>query len=269
MLLLLQDKKQQQGSKRAVTLPPNRRLGVTVPCQNQGRRDEVLSRHHAEAGCVHVGTYGLPDFCLSVEVARAFPSGVRRSSRLSRRCPPRSTAAKLQSACQVDQWKGSWSVGQAPTRCPGGGTGVRTRLLDARLMSRGGRAGRPSQSPKPRSSSRADIPVPSQLPSCQLSDLHPWMPFFSSCLAHRARAGREYHPHLSACATAAAVLCGSPQIWRVSLCVLRWGPKTAELQARILMVFPRGRGLRCEGSAALTLAEQRSGLAVNGWVWLK
>lgn len=63
---------------------------------------------------------------------------------------------------------------------------------------------------------------------------------FPSCLAHRARAARECHPHhLSACATAAAVLCGFSQIWRVSLCVLRWAPKTAELQIRILMGFPR------------------------------
>jgi hypothetical protein len=55
------------------------------------------------------------------------------------------------------------------------------------------------------------------LPSCQLSDLdaHPFA--LSCCLDHRAQAAREYHPQLPACATAAAVLCGNPQIRGVSL----------------------------------------------------
>lgn len=116
MLLLLQDKKrQQQGSKRAVTLPPNRRLGVTVPCQNQGRRNEVLSRHHAEAGCVHVpyltravcrlGCPGLSpfqaacgDWKLSLSSMPATEHALQRNFKVP---------------AQVDQRKGGWSVGQA------------------------------------------------------------------------------------------------------------------------------------------------------------
>lgn len=111
-----QDKKrQQQGSKRAVTLPPNRRLGVTVPCQNQGRRNEVLSRHHAEAGCVHVpyltravcrlGCPGLSpfqaacgDWKLSLSSMPATEHALQRNFKVP---------------AQVDQRKGGWSVGQA------------------------------------------------------------------------------------------------------------------------------------------------------------
>lgn len=127
-------------------------------------------------------------------------------------------------------------------RCPGGGTGVRTRLLDARLMSARRTSGdggflTKSALKAPLITSRRSRP-PAQAVSYQIY-IH-GCHSFPSCLAHRARAARECHPHhLSACATAAAVLCGFPQIWRVSLCVLRWAPKTAELQIRILMGFPR------------------------------
>lgn len=132
------------------------------------------------------------------------------------------------------------------------GCAAELRRMDERGWRLSGQVG--PQQPR---SSRADVPVP-QLNDAKLSVIRFTSmdaTSFPSCLAHRAQAGREYHPHLSACATAAAVLCG-PQNGRASLPDIDGFPQRSWIERR-------------ECSAALTLGEQRPGLAVNGWVWLK
>lgn len=212
----------------------------------------MLRRHHAEAGCVHVPD--LPTWlCLSVGLPGPFQAACGEP--LSRRCPPRSTARpnfKVPVKSISEKEAGQWArpgTDEVSGRRHGSqdtvvGCAAELRRMDERGWRLSGQVG--PQQPR---SSRADVPVP-QLNDAQLSVIRftsTDATSFPSCLAHRAQAGREYHPHLSACATAAAVLCGFPQIWRVSLRVcLRvscWAPKTAELHFRILMVFPRGRGL--------------------------
>ena len=82
--MLLQDKKATAGQQASCHTFSNWRLGATVPRQNQGKRNEVLSRHHTEAGYLHV--------CMSVGLG---PFQVAYGVALSRRCPPRSTAANI------------------------------------------------------------------------------------------------------------------------------------------------------------------------------
>jgi hypothetical protein len=184
--------------------------------------------------------------------AGPFPSGVRSCSSSSmpatEQCSETSKAGRVESLSQLKKrLVGGPGTDEVSGRRHGSKVGHgcwNGCAAELRRTSGGWRLSDQSRPSQPRSHKQT---FPS--PAAKLSVIRFYMPSFCSlscCPDRRAQAAREYHPQLPACATAAAVLCGYPQIRGVRPSRVRAPPPNGRA-SHSLMVSPSSPWIEMHG----------------------